>query len=620
MATITIASSTVEPAWHGGTPPRLRIFANIPFMTADGSPVQQGSPSSGLAYLDAACTLDEEGRVVVPEIELPSTTDSTAPNARPYTAYLYSLGADQSGQYSEFATFGAGFALDHTDLTQTWEDIRAFNDGTLPMNATDYSMSGDLDIGGGLDVGGSGTFGGALTAASLHITGGAQIDGAITSNDTLLVNDDAQINGIVTAQAFVGNGAGITGLTGATGGVANTGSTTIGADTNADGIGVIDFQIGLATKARLNNDGTFEAIGGLNVSGGAMALNGAYGAFTANSSHLQTFNQVNTGLGLTYPVYAGFIFDTPSNSGAQFGIVSKVNTGTSTQINRPAAHQALYKVAIYGECVTIPGNNSDSLCYGGNVLAEVNTGHLAFSWGFEIDHNNSMILKPDSYASQTVDPTFTGALHVATGGIYPTQVGIQTYALAGSEFNWAIDINRASYSRFGIAVGATNIFNTTTAAGGQAAELAIGHVNTRTALLIQENGATGALIKLRNAANNGDWGRVERDGTFLSITSSGGFTVLKDEAPGATRGFQMTATDTANLVGEDLLFNSIRDGVRTERLRLYNNDQAIVLGAAVVLGWGSGAPAAAYPDGSVYFRTGAGGMFYVRQSGVWTAK
>lgn len=63
-------------------------------------------------------------------------------------------------------------------------------------------------------------------------------------------------SGTVTAGAFVGSGAGITGLTGATGGVANTGSTTVGADTDADGVGVIDLQTGGVTRMRLNNDGT----------------------------------------------------------------------------------------------------------------------------------------------------------------------------------------------------------------------------------------------------------------------------------------------------------------------------------------------------------------------------
>jgi hypothetical protein len=62
-------------------------------------------------------------------------------------------------------------------------------------------------------------------------------------------------SGTVTANSFVGNGAGITGLAGATGGVTNTGSTTIGADTNTDGVGVIDLQIANQTVVRVNAAG-----------------------------------------------------------------------------------------------------------------------------------------------------------------------------------------------------------------------------------------------------------------------------------------------------------------------------------------------------------------------------
>src|SRR5829696_7659374 len=40
------------------------------------------------------------------------------------------------------------------------------------------------------------------------------------------------------------SGAGLTGLTGATGGVNNTGSRSIGADSDNNGTGVVSFQIG----------------------------------------------------------------------------------------------------------------------------------------------------------------------------------------------------------------------------------------------------------------------------------------------------------------------------------------------------------------------------------------
>lgn len=46
----------------------------------------------------------------------------------------------------------------------------------------------------------------------------------------------------LTANSFTGNGSGLTGIGTGTGGVINTGSTTIGADSDADGVGIISLQ------------------------------------------------------------------------------------------------------------------------------------------------------------------------------------------------------------------------------------------------------------------------------------------------------------------------------------------------------------------------------------------
>ena len=55
------------------------------------------------------------------------------------------------------------------------------------------------------------------------------------------------------------NGSGLTGITGASGGINNTGSTTIGADSDNDGSGVISFQIGGVEVAQIDNDGNLHA-------------------------------------------------------------------------------------------------------------------------------------------------------------------------------------------------------------------------------------------------------------------------------------------------------------------------------------------------------------------------
>jgi hypothetical protein len=90
----------------------------------------------------------------------------------------------------------------------------------------------------------------------------------VTVSKNTAVTGNLSVSGNVTATNLTGNGAGITGLTGATGGVGNTGSTTIGADTDANGVGVIDLQTRNATGARLENNGDFKVFNNLTFADG----------------------------------------------------------------------------------------------------------------------------------------------------------------------------------------------------------------------------------------------------------------------------------------------------------------------------------------------------------------
>lgn len=100
------------------------------------------------------------------------------------------------------------------------------------------------------------------------------------------VTGGMNVTGTVSATAFVGNGAGITGLTGATGGVSNTGSTTIAADTDGKGVGKISFQTGSPGVERMS----IEADGSVHIGGQAVSVPfnvrtyGAVGDGTANDT------------------------------------------------------------------------------------------------------------------------------------------------------------------------------------------------------------------------------------------------------------------------------------------------------------------------------------------------
>lgn len=75
------------------------------------------------------------------------------------------------------------------------------------------------------------------------------------------VSGNLNVGGVIT-----GNCAGCTGLTGATGGISNTGSTTARADSDSDGVGVIDLQVKDGkTGLRVNNDATVTAPVGGNI-------------------------------------------------------------------------------------------------------------------------------------------------------------------------------------------------------------------------------------------------------------------------------------------------------------------------------------------------------------------
>lgn len=73
-----------------------------------------------------------------------------------------------------------------------------------------------------------------------------------TLNATTIV-----VSGNISAGTYSGDGSALTGIGSGTGGVINTGSTTIGADSDANGSGEIALQTAGITKAIISNSGNF---------------------------------------------------------------------------------------------------------------------------------------------------------------------------------------------------------------------------------------------------------------------------------------------------------------------------------------------------------------------------
>jgi hypothetical protein len=138
------------------------------------------------------------------------------------------------------------------------------------------SGSGNLVASGSI-TGASGTFSGSVTASSFSGSGSGltnvlhaiEADSAVNAQSLGGVaggnfarrdigNNFAGsqiISGSVTATTFLGDGSGLTGIASGTGGVENTGSTTIGADTDSNGVGEIALQTQNTTRVVVKNDG-----------------------------------------------------------------------------------------------------------------------------------------------------------------------------------------------------------------------------------------------------------------------------------------------------------------------------------------------------------------------------
>ena len=183
MATLTIASFTIQNFHRPGVFARLKIWFGTDFVTAEGQLVMGGAVRSGSIYIDQACSLDADTHILtVPAIALPTTNDSSVRNVRA-TALLF----DSSGAFVRnlFTGWIIPEQLASNTTFQALNDYNAANphppDPTYPT--TDQIMS---LINGAVD--GLGNLTGSLTAnrTPRAATEDTVVDGLIQDDGTTL--------------------------------------------------------------------------------------------------------------------------------------------------------------------------------------------------------------------------------------------------------------------------------------------------------------------------------------------------------------------------------------------------------------------------------------------------
>jgi hypothetical protein len=181
------------------------------------------------------------------------------------------------------------------------------------------------------------------------------------------VQGNATVQGTLTAQNLVGNCSGCTGLTGATGGVANAGSTTAGADTDVDGIGVLDLQTRNLTRARIENDGRltlFSALGLYTTAKAALPASGVNGLIAKSSDGTRDLH-INFG-NYWYPINSGTVIVEAFGCRGDYqeSVTGSINSG-STTLN--AASGSPFTLEIVGRAVTVSGAGAS----GGNLSTTI---------------------------------------------------------------------------------------------------------------------------------------------------------------------------------------------------------------------------------------------------------
>lgn len=216
MASITIASTTVNN-WQGPTAGVvLNVYVNSSFAAASGNLYPQSVPSNpaslGTFYLSVPCTVS--GNVLtIPTLTLDSTTDSTDNSSARYSAVFFDTLSQKAIQ--TFGQFG-NFLVPATPTSTSWPtlavaQLAGFTSSPgVPGTVSTFSASGAATIGGLLTANAGVSVSGGTTTDTFKSTGAGEVDGVASlkggatvtggaTTDTLTVTGTANLQGSVIA-------------------------------------------------------------------------------------------------------------------------------------------------------------------------------------------------------------------------------------------------------------------------------------------------------------------------------------------------------------------------------------------------------------------------------------
>lgn len=245
----------------------------------------------------------------------------------------------------------------------------------------------------------------------------------------------------LTVTSVSGNGAGLTGITGATGGVANTGSTTIGADTDEDDVGTLSLQTKLLDRLTIAPDGSLFVAKGISIGSDLFAIAGDY-TFGKNNS----LEMVWTASGDDDTTYFAFGKTGFSDIGADPGLTLKRNNMTT----RMAFNWVTDDTVRFITGFDAPLTNDLVLAYNPNVVHSLGTGgdnlRISPTTGrINIGPNSGTPTVDSTGAQLQVRPDSTYG-HVVSG----MTIYIGTSSQAGTHYTHGVQVNADTADAFKI--------------------------------------------------------------------------------------------------------------------------------------------------------------------------